>query len=127
GRLGVAPLPRVHQFVALVVHQACDVGHPDVLAPGAHGDQQIEAGEGRRTGAGGDDLDRADVFADKAQAVLHGGADDDGGAVLVVVEDGDVHARPECRLDLEAFGRLDVFQVDGAEGGLERGHDVDQL
>ena len=31
------------------------------------------------------------------------------------------------RFDVEAFRRLDVFQVDAAEGGLHRGDDVDQL
>ena len=31
------------------------------------------------------------------------------------------------RLDVEALGRLDVFQVDAAEGRLQAGDDVDQL
>jgi hypothetical protein len=30
-------------------------------------------------------------------------------------------------LDVEALGRLDVFQVDAAQRGLHRGDDVDQL
>jgi hypothetical protein len=54
-------------------------------------------------------------------------ADDDGGAVLVVVEDRDLHALAQLLLDVEALGRLDVLEVDAAEGGLERGDDVDQL
>jgi hypothetical protein len=40
--------------------------------------------------------------------------------VLVVMEDRDVHARLELTLDLEAFRRLDVLEIDAAEGGLER-------
>jgi len=55
------------------------------------------------------------------------GADHDGGAVLVVVEDRDLHALAQLALDVEAVGRLDVFEVDAAEGGLQRGDDVDQL
>jgi hypothetical protein len=47
--------------------------------------------------------------------------------VLVVVEHRDVHPLAQRALDDEAFRRLDVFQVDAAEGGLQRGDDVDQL
>ena len=68
-----------------------------------------------------------DVFADQRNAVQDGGANDDGGAVLVVVEHRDLHALAQLALDGEAFRRLDVFQVDAAEGRLQRGDDVDQL
>ena len=61
------------------------------------------------------------------QAVEHRRADDDRGAVLVVVEDRDLHALAQLPLDVEALGRLDVLEVDAAEGRLERGDDVDQL
>ncbi len=37
--------------------------------------------------------------------------------MLVVVEDGDVDTLLQLALDVEALGRLDVFQVDAAEGG----------
>ncbi len=54
-------------------------------------------------------------------------ADDDRRAVLVVVEDGDLHALAQHALDLEALGRLDVLEVDAAEGRLQRGDDLDQF
>ena len=60
-------------------------------------------------------------------AVQHRRADDDRGAVLVVVEDRDLHALAQLALDVEALRRLDVLEVDAAEGRLERGDDVDQL
>ena len=44
-----------------------------------------------------------------------------GGAVLVVVEHRDVHALDQLRLDLEALGRLDVLEIDAAEGGFQPG------
>ena len=47
--------------------------------------------------------------------------------MLVVVEDRDLHALAQRFLDLEAFGRLDVLEVDAAEGRLERRDDLDQL
>ncbi len=66
-------------------------------------------------GTGSDHLDLVDVLAHQFQAVEHGGADDDGGAVLVVVEDRNVHALAQLLLDVEALGRLDVLEVDAAE------------
>ena len=45
--------------------------------------------------------------------------------MLVVVEHRDLHARLQPRLHLEAFRRLDVLEVDAAEGRLQRRHHVD--
>ncbi len=44
--------------------------------------------------------------------------------MLVVVEHRDAHAGAQFGLDGEAFGGLDVLQVDRAEGRLQGGHDV---
>ena len=54
-------------------------------------------------------------------------ADDDRGAVLVVVEDRDVHQLAQALLDDEALRRLDVLEVDAAEGRPEIAHAVDEL
>ena len=62
-----------------------------------------------------------------AQGVEDGGGGDDGGAVLVVVEHGDVAAFAQFFLDVEALGGFDVFEVDAAEGGFERGDDFHQF
>ena len=45
---------------------------------------------------------------------------DDGGAVLVVVEDGDVELLAQPPLDLEAARRGDVLEVDAAEARRDR-------
>ena len=74
-----------------------------------------------------DNLDLVDLLADDLQAVEHGGAGNDRGAVLVIVEDRNVHPRLEFLFDVEAFRRLDVFEVDAAERRLEGGDHVDQL
>ena len=60
------------------------------------------------------------VLAGEFQPVEHRGGDDDRGAVLVVVEDRNAHPRLQPLLDLEAFRRLDVLEIDAAEGRLER-------
>ena len=53
-------------------------------------------------------------------------ADDDGGAVLIVMKHRDVEALAQFALHLEAFGGLDVFEVDAAKRRLQRGDDLDQ-
>jgi len=47
--------------------------------------------------------------------------------VLVIVEDRDVHALAQLLLDVEAFRRLDVFQVDAADGRLQHRDRVHQF
>ena len=68
-----------------------------------------------------------DLFAGELERVGHRRRDDDRGAVLVVVEDRNAHAGLRLLLDLEAFGALDVLEIDAAEGRLQRDDDVDQL
>ena len=98
-----------------------------LLARDAELDQQTEAGERGSARAGGDELDLVDLLAAHLERVQHACADDDRGAVLVVVEDRDLHSRAQRTLDVEAVRRLDVLEVDAAEGRLERGDEVDQL
>ena len=81
---------------------------------------QVEAGERRGARARADQLDLADVLADDLQPVEHGRGRDDRRAVLVVVEDRDLHALAQLALDVEALGRLDVLEVDAAERRLQR-------
>ena len=120
----VARLPPVHQLLAARVHHARDVGDDDVLARKPHAEQQIEAGERRGAGTRRDEPDLPDGLADEFQRVAHRRADDDRGAVLIVVEHRDVHPLAQPRFDLEALRRLDVLEVDSAERGLEARDDV---
>ena len=62
-------------------------------------------------------MDVLHLLAHHAQGVDEGSGDDDGRAMLVVVEDGDVQLTLQRLLDLEALGAFDVFEVDAAEGG----------
>ena len=77
-----------------------------------HRDQQIDAGQRRGAGAGGDQPHVGQRLALQQQPVADRGGDRDGGAVLVVVEHRNAHAGAQLRLDREAFRRLDVLQVD---------------
>src|SRR5690606_31736030 len=106
---------------------ALDVRDPDIFYRQPQVDEQVEAGQRGSPRARHDQLDLLDVFLDDLQRADEGRGHTDGRAVLVVVEDGDLHALAQLALDHEAFGRLDVFEVDAAEGRLEPGNDVDQL
>ncbi|MND85472.1 hypothetical protein D3C80_773990 [compost metagenome] len=100
---------------------------PDVLLLRAERYEEIEAGKRCRAGARRDDLDVGDRLAGQLQAIQDRGCNDDRGTVLVVMEDRDIHLLAQLALDFETFRRLDVFKVDAAEGGLERGDGRDHL
>ena len=125
GLLRIDRLPAVHQRIAALMHHAVDVADPDVLALRAQRDQEIQAGDRGSAGAGTDDLDVGELLAVQQQRVGDRGTDDDGGAMLVVVEHRDLHARLELRLDLKALRSLDVLEIDAAEGRLQRRHRLD--
>ena len=125
--LGVALLLRVHRFGAAAIDHALAVGDPDVLAPHAQADHDVQAGDGGGPGARADQLDVLDPLADHLERVEQGRGRHDRRAVLVVVEHRDLHPLAQPGLDQEALGRLDVLEIDPAEGGLERGDGLDQL
>ncbi len=109
-RLGLAGVARL-VWVHLLGSRPCRPrpsmsADDDVLALQTQIDQQVQAGERRRAGAGGHQLDLLDLLADHLQAVEHRRADDDGGAVLVVVEDRDLHALAQFRSMTKHSGAL---------------------
>ena len=61
------------------------------------------------------------------QRVDQRGARDDRGAVLVVVEHGDVERLDQPALDLEALRRPDVLEVDASEGRRDQLDGADDL
>ncbi|KEH12384.1 hypothetical protein GY15_21180 [Delftia sp. 670] len=125
--LRVLGLGGVQATGAAFVDHALGVAHEDVFALDAQAHHHVHAGDGGGAGTGDGDLDVADLLVHQLQPVEQGGAGDDGRAVLVVMEHGDVHALGQLLLDVEALGRLDVLEVDAAQRGFERGDDLDQL
>ncbi len=109
----------VHPLRPAAVDDAHRVHHQDVVVADAEALVEPGAGDPRRAGAAEDHLHVADLLPDELEGVDQGGAADDGRAVLVVVEDRDVHRFLERFLDLEALRGLDVLEVDPAEGRLE--------
>ena len=116
----------VHQSLAAAINDAFDVGDENIFCLGAESDEEIETGKGRGACARGHDLDVADGFAGDLHGIEDRRADDDRGAMLIIVKHGYRHAFAQLALDLETFGRLDILKIDTAKGWLQRGHDIDQ-
>ena len=127
GLLGVAGFGLVVTAGAAFVDHTLGVADKDVAGLHAQTHHHVEAGNGRSAGARHGQLDAADVFAHQLQAVEHGRRRDDGGAMLVVMKDRDVHALAQLLFNVEALGRLDVFEVDAPQSRLHGGNDLDQL
>ena len=126
GFLRVSILVAVHQLLAALVHNALDVGHDDVGARQTKCDELIEAGEGCRARPARYELHLRDVLADNLEAVEDARRHHDCGAVLVVMKYGDIHALAKSTLDLEAFGGLDVLEVDASECRLQACDGLDE-
>ena len=93
----------------------------------AHGLDQLDAGDAGGTGAVDHQPGVGERAAGQVQRIDQAGGGDDRGAVLVVVEHRDGHQLAQALLDDEALGRLDVLEVDAAEGRAEQAHAVDEL
>ena len=122
----VTGLARVHIDRAAGVDHALAIADHDVFHLQAELDQQVKAGHAGRTGAGGYKAHLLDLLSGQLQCVDHGRGSDDGSAVLVVVKHRDLHPTLQRFLDVEALRRLDIFEIDAAEGRLEAGNDLDQ-
>ena len=135
-RLGQGPRGRVASELRLVlvhtlgtarIEDALGVAHQDVLELRAEANVVIGAGDRAGAGARKDDLHVAKLLAHQFHGVQQRRAGDDGGAMLVVVEDRDAHGALQLFLDFEAFRGLDVFEVDAAERRLHQLAGADHL
>ena len=59
--------------------------------------------------------------------VDHPGYCDDRSAVLIVMKDRNIHQFAQALFDDEAFRRLDIFEIDAAEGRPQKLHGIDEL
>ena len=98
---------------------AAQIIHHDVFLPRSQGQVKFGAGNGGGARPVDHNVDFPDFFAHQFERVEQGRRSDDGGAVLVVVHHGNVHLAAERLLDHEALRGLDVFEVNGPEGGFQ--------
>ena len=118
--------PLVHAGFAALVDDPLGVAEENVLGLEPHGLDEVEAGDTGRTRAIADELRCLDVASRQLHGVEHAGCCDDGGAVLVVMEDRNVHEFAQAILDDETLRGLDVFEIDAAERGAEITHRRDE-
>ena len=122
--LGHLFLDPVEALTALV-DRTLAVAHRHVFETG--GQQQLYDRDGGCARAGSDDFDILFLLADDLQRVRQTREGDDGGAVLVIVEDGNVAHFLELALDFEAARGCDVLKVDAAKGAGNEGYGVHKL
>src|SRR5690606_4564426 len=115
------------QVIATRVDHTLAIQRQDVFLLHTHLDQQANRCHAGRTGANTDYLDLVDVLFLNFQRVDQAGRNNNSGAVLVIMEHRDVTNLFQHALDLKTLGRLDIFQVDTAEGLVDTHHGVDKV
>ena len=93
----------------------------------AHGFHQFNTGNRRGTRTIADDLDSFHVAASQMQRVNQPRRGDDGGTVLVIMKNRNVHQFPKLLFDDETFGGFDVFKIDAAKAGPKQGDSIDEF
>ena len=119
--------PLVHALGAAAVDDAPGVAQHDIVGRQAHRLQQLDAGDRGGAGAVDHHLDPVELAAGQVQRVDQPGRGDDRRAVLVVVEHRDVEQLAQPLLDDEALRRLDVLEIDAAEGRVQKAHAIDEF
>ena len=125
--LGEAFLVGIHPLLAAFVDNTLGVDQGNILPLHAHADIMLGASNARSSRTVDYHLDLVKAFAGQLHSIGQRRAGDDGGAVLVIVEDGNFHRLLQGFLNVEAFRRLNVFQVDAAEGRLQQLAGFDDL
>ena len=105
---------------AALVNNPLGIAHDDIREAHAQLYIVLGAGDAARSRAVEHDLHPIDALARQIEGVQQRGARNNGGAMLVVVEHRDLHGAAQLFLDVEAFRRLDIFEIDAPESGLDQ-------
>ncbi len=124
---GKVGLVRRQLIAAVLADHALAIEELDVFMLRPQLFDQLHAGKAGCAGAEADDAHILDPLVLQQQRVQKGGGHDHGGAVLIIVQHRNVHALLQLFLDDEAFRRLDVLEVDAAEGRFHARDGFDEL
>ncbi len=127
GRHRMRRLPLVHPLGAALIDHPLGVAEDDVGGAKSHRLDQFGAGDRRRSCPVDDELDIGEIAAGEVAGIDQPGGGDDRRAMLVVMEDGDVHQLAQPLLDDEALRRLDVLEIDAAEARGKEADRIDEL
>src|SRR5690606_22090723 len=109
--LSIASLVGLHIAFATFVDDAAGIHDVNVFAFDAQMHDEIQASDSGGAGARAHQLDVFHLLAHDLQAVQDGRRGDNRRTVLIVVEDRNLHALTQLLFNVEAFGRLDVFEI----------------
>ena len=93
----------------------------------AHAFEKLDTGDGSGAGPVRHHPDVRNVASGQVKRVDQACRRDDGGAVLVVMEDRNLEALAKLLLDDETFRRLDILEIDAAEARRKHGHGLDEF
>ena len=113
-RMGRFPL--VHALGPALIDHALGVANDAVLVASAHRLQQLDTGNPRRPRTVQNDPAILDLLAADMQRVDQTRRADHRRAMLIIVEDRNVHFFLQALLDDETFRRLDILKIDPAKG-----------
>src|SRR5277367_5236321 len=117
----------IHARGTALEDHSLGVTQNDIFAPHAETNVVLSACHAGSPRAVYHHADLADVLAYNFQPVKQRRARNNCSAMLVIVKDRNLHRFLQTLFDVEAFRRLDVFQVDGTEGGFQQLADFDDL
>jgi len=126
GPPGVTSLVRVHVLRTAFIDHAVEINQGYVRGGKSHFHEEIEAGETCRAAARRYETYVFDVLVYQLEAVPDCSGAHDGGPMLVIVKNRNVHSCAQLLLNFEAFRRLYILEIDAAECRLEAHDDLDQ-
>ncbi len=119
--------PLVHPFGTALIDDPLSVAHDAIVMLCAHRLQQFQTGDACRPCPVQHNPAIANLFARQFQRVDEASRTDHRRAVLVIMEDRDVHDLFQALFNDETFRSLDVFKVDTTKGRPHQGNRLDDL
>ena len=92
-----------------------NIANGDILLAQAQCYQQVQTGERRRPGPTGRQPDLTDILVDNSKRAVNRRSNADGGPMLIIMKNRDIHALPAQLFHDKAFRRLDIFQIYAAK------------
>ena len=117
--------PLVHAVFAALVDGTLGIAQDDIGGIETHCLDQFDTGNACRTRAVANEFGCLHVATGQCHRIDQPCSRDNRRSVLVVVKDRNIHHFAQALLDDEAVRRLDVFEIDAAEGWPQIAHGVD--
>ncbi len=110
-----------------MVDDTFGIAQDNVVRPHAHRLKEFHTCDCRGSCPIHHQFGRSKFTVGQMTGVYEAGSGDNRGAMLVIMEDRDIHEFAETLLYNEAFWRLNIFEVDPAEAGPEEPDRVDEF